>query len=252
MTGFANLATASAASSLALWRGTLVVKAAVQPPKALILYDCEASPECRAVREALTALHLDALVRPCPIGGKRSAAQLAKSSSGATVPVLDDRNLGQVYSEPRAIIAHLFEHYGQIAVPAMYRALPGQGLLGKAASALRLGRGSRARPSRRPKQPLALWSFESSPYSRPVREVLSELELPYHLHNLGKEHWDELGPAVRRLRPGPYVPSAGGKRHAFWQQHGRVQVPYLEDPNTQTAMFESAQIVDYLEREYAL
>lgn len=30
------------------------------------------------------------------------------------------------------------------------------------------------------------------------------------------------------------------------------QVPYLEDPNTKKAMFESAQIVKYLEDTYAL
>ena len=30
-----------------------------------------------------------------------------------------------------------------------------------------------------------------------------------------------------------------------------VQVPYLEDPNTGAAMFESAHIVEYLERTYA-
>jgi len=32
---------------------------------------------------------------------------------------------------------------------------------------------------------------------------------------------------------------------------GNVQVPYLEDPNTGKALFESADIMAYLEREYA-
>lgn len=32
----------------------------------------------------------------------------------------------------------------------------------------------------------------------------------------------------------------------------RVQVPYLEDPNTGAAMFESSYIVDYLKRTYGL
>jgi hypothetical protein len=31
-----------------------------------------------------------------------------------------------------------------------------------------------------------------------------------------------------------------------------LQAPYLEDPNTGAAMFESADIIDYLEKEYAL
>ena len=33
---------------------------------------------------------------------------------------------------------------------------------------------------------------------------------------------------------------------------GRVQLPYLEDPNTGAALFESKTIVDYLEQHYAL
>jgi glutathione S-transferase len=35
-------------------------------------------------------------------------------------------------------------------------------------------------------------------------------------------------------------------------QWGRVQLPYLEDANTGTKMFESAKIIDYLEAKYAL
>jgi hypothetical protein len=31
----------------------------------------------------------------------------------------------------------------------------------------------------------------------------------------------------------------------------RMQVPYLEDPNTGTAMFESTEIIKYLEDTYA-
>jgi glutathione S-transferase len=47
------------------------------------------------------------------------------------------------------------------------------------------------------------------------------------------------------------VPKEGGKRYAFWQAHGRVQVPYLQDPNTGASLFESDKIVDYLESTYA-
>ncbi|MBL8490303.1 MAG: glutathione S-transferase N-terminal domain-containing protein, partial [Rhodocyclaceae bacterium] len=92
----------------------------------------------------------------------------------------------------------------------------------------------------------------SSPYSRLVRERLTELELPYLLHNLGKEQWADMGPATLRIRPGPYRPKAGGRREQVLARLGRVQVPYLEDPNTGVRMFESADIVDYLEKQYAL
>ena len=85
-----------------------------------------------------------------------------------------------------------------------------------------------------------------------VRERLCELEIPYVLRNLGKEHWTEAGPAVRRITPNPYRPRKGGKREAFFERTGgRVQVPYLEDPNTGVKLFESAAIIDYLEKTYA-
>ncbi|HWP67535.1 MAG TPA: glutathione S-transferase N-terminal domain-containing protein [Candidatus Limnocylindria bacterium] len=38
------------------------------------------------------------------------------------------------------------------------------------------------------------------------------------------------------------------KREAFVRLSGKPMVPYLVDPNTGTAMFESADIIAYLER----
>jgi hypothetical protein len=58
--------------------------------------------------------------------------------------------------------------------------------------------GVRARRSNAPKRPLELFSFESSPYSRRVRELLCELELPYLLRSTGKARWQELGPPILR------------------------------------------------------
>jgi glutathione S-transferase len=89
--------------------------------------------------------------------------------------------------------------------------------------------GSRARPSRAPEKPLELWSFEVSPYCRLVREALCRLELPYLLHNVGK---------------------GSPRRPDFIARSGRMMVPYLADPNTGVAMFESAAIVAYLEKTY--
>ena len=59
------------------------------------------------------------------------------------------------------------------------------------------------------------------------------------------------GPAALRLRPGPYQPKPGGRRAQLLARWGRVQLPYLEDPNTGAAMFESADIITYLEQHYA-
>lgn len=238
-------------SSAALWRGCLVEHVATQPAQPLILYEYEACPYCRRVREALTALHLDVEIRPCPRGGQRFRPQAVARGGKRQFPLLVDPNTETTLYESRDIVQYLFRTYADGVVPRRCRPhwlLP---ILNVLALATRLGRGGFARASRAPAQPLSLWSFEGSPYSRLVRERLCELELPYTLHNLGKEHWREIGPAVRRIAPNPYVPRPGGKRHAFWQAHGRVQLPYLEDPNTGVQLFESRAIVDYLNRTYA-
>ena len=247
-----NVAASTLSSTLGGWRGTSVVHAATQPPKPIALYDMEGSPACRSVREALTALGLDVQVWPCPLGGKRYAAKARSLGGTPGQPLLVDPNGPVTLNDAGAIIEHLFGTYAHRAPPRAYRANTLGALLGTAATAVRQQRGTQARPSRKPAKPLALWSFESSPYSRLVRERLSELELPYHLHNLGKEQFADMGPATLRVRPGPYRPKPGGKREQVLARLGRVQVPYLEDPNTDTALFESAAIIDYLEARYAL
>lgn len=241
----------STASTFTAWRGTFVEHAAKQPPKPLRLYELESSPACRRVRETLTALGLDCEIRPCPKLGTRFRLEAKKLAGRDVVPLLVDENTGAVIAEADPIIRHLLGTYGTPKLLEAHRTSHFEPL-SRLANATRLGRGRTARPSQAPDKPLELWSFESSPFSRLVRERLSELELPYTLHNLGKEEWKELGPAVRRITPNPYVPREGGKRHAFWKKHGRVQVPYLEDPNTGFHGFESAKILEYLEKTYAL
>ncbi len=228
-----------------------MVRAAAQPPLPLRLYDYEGCPYCRLVRQALTALHLDAEIRPCPRGGKRFRPEAERAGGKLQFPLLVDENTDTTLYESSDIIAYLFRTYGGGSVPPGYDRNLGLVALGSLATGVRFGRGVLARSARAPEQGLHLWSFESSPYSRLVRERLCELELPYTLHNLGKEHWKEAGPAARRVLPNPYVPREGGKRHAFWSAHQRVQVPYLEDPNTGASLFDSQRIVEYLERTYA-
>jgi glutathione S-transferase len=240
------------ASTLNQWRGCVVAKVAVQPALPIVLYDFEACPFCRLVREAITALHLDVDIRPCPHGGTRFRPEALRIGGKEQFPLLVDANTGVTLYESRDIVEYLFRTYGGRSVPRLYQSSLLRPALGGLASGVRLHHGARARKSRAPEQPLALWSFEGSPYARLVRERLTELELPYTLHSLGKEHWREAGPAIRRITPNPYIPREGGKRHAFYRAHGRVQVPYLEDPNTGTKLFESSLIVDYIERTYAL
>ncbi len=248
----ANVLGSTISSTLSLWRGTGVVKAVSQPPQTLKLYDLEGSPGCRVVREALTALGLDARIYPCPAGGARYRLEARRLGGRQPLPLLVDDNTATVLSGPDDIVQYLFRTYGGQDTPRLYRTGVLGRSLGAAGTLVRGLRGTRARPSRAPERLLELWSFESSPYSRLVRERLTELELAYTLHNVGKEQFSDLGPAAMRVKPGPYKPKAGGRRETLLAKWGRVQLPYLEDPNTGVKLFESAKIIAYLEQEYAL
>ena len=107
-------------------------------------------------------------------------------------------------------------------------------------------RGYRARPSREPGKPLELYSFEGSPYSRLVREVLCELELPYLLRNTGKALRSDIGPPQWRDQWFKGPKDTSRNRKALLARSGHVQVPYLVDPNTGVEMYESEDIIAYL------
>ncbi|MEO6771818.1 MAG: glutathione S-transferase N-terminal domain-containing protein [Kofleriaceae bacterium] len=198
------------------------------PDQLLELYEFEACPFCRIAREALSELDLDAMIFPCPNGGTRFRPLVEQRGGKAQFPFLVDPNTGETLYESADIARYLATHYGS---PSHRRSTPG--VLAKAtsaiASAFRPRKGRVATPSRLPEQPLELYSFEASPYCRIAREALSSLELPYLLHNVGKQ---------------------GARRDAFVARSGKMQVPYLVDPNTSVAMFESADIVRYLEQTY--
>jgi glutathione S-transferase len=238
------------ASSLRLWRGTMVRAHARQPAEPLQLYEFEACPYCRLVREALTELDLDALIYPTPHGGKRFRPEVTKLGGKRQFPFLVDPNTGESMYESADIIEYLYRCYG--GRPAPTRLLrPVDVSTSFVAAASRLGAGARARPSRAPRKPLELFSFESSPYSRRVRELLCELELPYLLRSTGKAGWQDLGPPIVRATLFPNRPVHGRARTELLARAGKVQVPYLVDPNTGQAMFESEAIRAYLLATYA-
>ena len=84
-----------------------------------------------------------------------------------------------------------------------------------------------------------------------MRELLCELELPYRLHNIGKGQWQDFALTKMRDRLWPDMAHTSPSRQALKQRAGKVMSPYLEDPNTGAAMFESADILDYLSETYA-
>lgn len=201
-----------------------------RPVEPVMLYEFEGCPFCRKVREALTILDLDADIRPCPKRGPRYREELIERGGKAMFPYLIDPNTGKEMYESDDIVKYLFAEYGDGRVPGLLAA----GALGDLTSALanlaRPTRGVFYQPARAPKEPLELYSAEASPFCRIVREKLCTLELPYRLHN---------------------VAAGSAKREAFVVRSGKQLIPYLVDPNTGSEMFESADIVDYLERTYA-
>ena len=238
-------------------RGTIGTPHPKQPERALKLYEFEASPFCRRVREVCTLLNLDVEIYPCPRGGERFRAEVKAKGGKLQFPFFIDENTGDQLYESEDIIHHLFKHYGKTGkTPKSYASYPKLPVVAAVGTLLNGARGAFAaktnakRPA--PEQLLELWSFEASPYSRIVRARLSELELPYILHNVAKERWQDQGPAKLRLKPGKYVPLKGGKREQVLKVMGdNIQVPYLVDPNTGTKLFESKAILDYLNQTYA-
>jgi hypothetical protein len=62
----AQVLSSTLVSTLDLWRGTMLLQATPQPKRPISLYDLEGDKDCRQMREALTALGLDVVVRCLP------------------------------------------------------------------------------------------------------------------------------------------------------------------------------------------
>lgn len=225
-----DVATSLAATLLRVPAGLNVGALGSRPQEPLHLYEFEACPFCRKVREALTMLDLEAVIYPCPKKGPRYREEVKRRGGKYQFPYLVDPNTGKAMYESDDIVRYLYASYGDGRVP-LALSLGAITLAGAAlAGAVRVGRGSTYRQAKPPDQPLELWSFEGSPFCRLARETLCELEIPYRLHNVGK---------------------GSPSRAAYVERSGKMMVPYLADPNTGIEMFESADIVAYLNDTYA-
>jgi glutaredoxin len=231
--GLASIARLPLGTNVAAPLESLAPPAAAEP--SLTLYDVEADADCRRVREVLTFLDCSARIIPCG-AGSRHLDELSSSSGGAArdLPVLFDSNAGVTLEGADEACDHLFRTYGAplgVAPESMPSpTLPFDWL----PSLLRAGRGStvepgvRTRPS--PPMPLVLYSYDGNQFCRLVREVLTELDLPYELRSTGK----------------------GSRLRAELQQlQGKTTCPFLVDPNEGgSSLGESADIVDYLIERY--
>jgi glutathione S-transferase len=226
-----DIATSLMASVTRVGSGMQVGALGRRAARPLDLFDFEACPFCRKVREALSILDLEANIHPCPQGGPRYRPYVARHGGKAQFPFLSDPNTATEMYESSAIVTYLFATYGDSEPPWALTTPLVTDISSALASLPRFTRGRSYRRSRSPDLPLELYSFEASPFCRLVRETLCELELPYLLHNVAK------GSPSRRL---------------FVERSGRMMVPWLVDPNTGERMFESEEICRYLEETYAL
>ncbi|VEU43603.1 unnamed protein product [Pseudo-nitzschia multistriata] len=222
------------------------------------LYDVENSKECRGVRERITELDL-VVEQVVPVAAGSSNAALLP---GGKAPVLvvasppaagDEKETLRTIQGRGAILEYFDEAFGgasqsnagssqeeseddALAIAKEKLRLAGVYLAGW----MRSGRGEAVSPSvaspsekaNRPEKPLVLYSYEGNQFCRLVREVLTELDITYELRSAGKE-------SPRRAE----LASITG---------GSSQCPYLIDPNTGVSMPESADIVEYLYKTYAL
>lgn len=235
-------------SLLRVNRGTVTKGHRKTPAKLIELYEAEYCPFCRHVREALTELDIDARIYPIPKGGKRYKQRLTKLGGKPSIPFLHDPNTGTKLYESEAIVDYLYKEYGIEGIDVPLRRIWSSTL----ASASRGKRGMFAVPSKATQKPLELWSFESSPYSRQVREVLCEQEISYVLHNVGKSpgsYADLFPPIIRHNHMKSYLP-ATENRQALIRRGGKMMVPFIVDPNTQTEMYQTRDIKEYLRTTY--
>ena len=202
-----------------------------RPAQNLVLYEFEGCPFCRKVREAINMLDLNVEMRPCPQGGTVFREEAKARGGKAMFPFLVDPNTGKEMYESDDIIAYLFAEYGPGAdkVPTLLKLgflttlTVGLGLLPRG------GAGSSYKPSTMPEEPLVFYGYDVSPFSKIVREELCAREIPH------------VWKTCARGSP---------TRQEMFDKLGFAQFPYIEDPNTGVNMIESADIIDYLSKQY--
>lgn len=214
---------------------------APRPEKPLILYEYDASPFCKRVRETINLLDLTVEYRPCPGARAGFSDDLFQQTGRRTVPYLMDPNTKEGMFESNDIIEYLLSTYGPSpdafdrkalwpitfesfsvttsTMVAVLRDMPGA------------KRQENARPDNEEMKPLELWGYECSPFVRPVREKLCSLCLPHRMISCSR---------------------GSANRDKMMEKTGRFQVPFIVDPNTGVEMFEGPEIVEYLDQVYTV
>lgn len=206
--------------------------ASSSPPLLLQLFEFEACPFCRRVREAMTELDLSVEVYPCPKGSVRHREMVRRSGGKEMFPFLIDPNTDTSMYESGDIVKYLFNQYGNGRGPST-GLLESTLFTGWMPTLLRAGRGMSLwdkASTDPPPELLQLFSYENNSYARLVREALCELELPYVLHNIGE--------GSTRMR-------------SLLNVSGSDKVPFLVDPNTGVQLGDYQKILAYLFKTYS-
>ena len=108
-----DVATSFAVTVARLGAGMGVESVGPRPEKPLELYEFEGCPFCRKVREALSALDLDAVVYPCPKNGPRFRPDVERRGGKAQFPYFVDPNAGVAMYESDDIVRYLEDTYAR-------------------------------------------------------------------------------------------------------------------------------------------
>lgn len=158
------------------------------------------------------------------------------------VPYLYDPNTDQGLFESNDQIEYLLANYGPVDTSTYDRkalwpiTFEGFSIFTNTLCAVLLGmpggqKQSNARPDNEDMLSIELWGYESSPFVRNIREKLGTLCLPHKMISCSR---------------------GSANRDKMMAKTGRFQVPYLVDPNTGVEMYESEEIVKYLEEVYTV
>ncbi|GFH51239.1 hypothetical protein CTEN210_07715 [Chaetoceros tenuissimus] len=220
-----------------------VLADAPRPEEPLILYEYDASPFCKRVRETINLLDLTVEYRPCP-GARQSkfSQEMLEKTGRQTIPYLVDPNTGVEMFESDDQIQYLLDTYGprdkssydmKALWPITFKAF--SIYTSTIAAILRDMPGSRrkanARNDNEDMLPIELWGYEASPFVKPVREKLVSLALPHKMVSCSR---------------------GSSNRDILFERTGRFQVPFIVDPNTGIEMFESPEICEYLDLVYTV
>lgn len=193
------------------------------PPQ---LYEFEGCPFCARARKSLRTLAVDVLIKPCPKGGTRFRPEAEQLGGKAQFPFLVDLNTETRLYESDAIVEYLQREYGAEQAPQKCGVgladMIGIGL----AHLVSGGDGAHGDHSSGPEQPLEFFAIDTLSDSGAVRRELSKLELPY----------------MRRT-----VADAG---QTAVENSELLEPPCMKDPNTDTLIRDSAEILAYIKRTY--